>query len=650
MASTQTFLSPGPASFLEARWSRLQGRPGRLARAAVPALALGLASAYLWAPATSYPGRLQVPLHLLFVVLAPLCAAILLQRRFQALGEPAMLLLGFAAAVWCCTGVVNCYVIAHVNTMVSVHNIGAWCASLFHLAAVGLGQGRLQPLGRRPWWSAGALLVAVVLPVLIFAGARLGLLPVLFIQGHGGTPVRQFVLGLSVGTYLLAAAILLLRPRLKEQAHVQWYALFLLLFGLGLFGTLVQRSAASVLGWTGRAGQYLGALYLVRTAWAASQERSPERLSFAQAFGGQTLKYLVAICVVLVSTAFRLVFLGELGSQFDYLTYFPAVTMSALYGGLRAGIVSTLLSCLLSLLFLRPAGGGDLPLRFTGISILVFLASGGLVSLIVENMHRARAQAAAAEARAAAALERERAAATLRQTVDELQRSNRELEQFAYVASHDLQEPLRMVLVFLGRLGESCKDRLSDKEALYLASARGGAERMRVLIHDLLAYSRVGAQAREAAPVALQDALDQALENLAEAIREAGAQVTQDPLPIVQGNRPQLTQILQNLLGNAIKFRAADPAAIHVSARHQGSQWLCSVEDNGIGLDPRFGERIFELFQRLHTGDQHPGTGIGLAICRKIVECHGGSIWVESRPGRGSTFFFTLPDPTGSAP
>jgi chemotaxis family two-component system sensor kinase Cph1 len=131
------------------------------------------------------------------------------------------------------------------------------------------------------------------------------------------------------------------------------------------------------------------------------------------------------------------------------------------------------------------------------------------------------------------------------------------------------------------------------------------------------------------------------MENLGESIRESGARITQDPLPVVLGNGPQLAQVLQNLLGNAIKFRSAEPA-IHVSARRQGSHWLCSIKDNGIGLDPRYGQRIFEIFQRLHTKDQHPGTGIGLAICRKIVECHGGKIWVESTPGQGATFHFTL--------
>ncbi len=226
---------------------------------------------------------------------------------------------------------------------------------------------------------------------------------------------------------------------------------------------------------------------------------------------------------------------------------------------------------------------------------------------------------------------------------EELARSNAELEQFAYVVSHDLQEPLRMVASYVQLLEARYKDRLDSDAHDFIAFAVDGATRMKQMIGDLLAYSRVGRQGKEFVPVACEAVLVQACADLEAAIAEAAAEVSHDPLPTVLGNAGQLTHLFQNLIGNAIKFRGQEPPRIHVSVERNGQEWVFSVRDNGIGLDPQFADRIFLVFQRLHRHQDYPGTGIGLAIARKIVEHHGGRIWVESEPGKGATFHFTVP-------
>jgi PAS domain S-box-containing protein len=232
--------------------------------------------------------------------------------------------------------------------------------------------------------------------------------------------------------------------------------------------------------------------------------------------------------------------------------------------------------------------------------------------------------------------------AELARRVEELARSNAELEQFAYVASHDLQEPLRMVASYTKLLARRYKGKLDSDADDFIGFAVDGATRMQTLIMDLLAYSRVTTKGQSFRLTEVKAACDIALENLQASIEESHAVVSVGLLPAVLGDAAQLAQLLQNLIGNAIKYGKERPE-IHVTARLDENNWVFSVQDNGIGIEPQYFERIFLMFQRLHTREQYSGTGIGLAICRKIVERHGGSIWVESQPGHGSTFLFTIP-------
>jgi PAS domain S-box-containing protein len=240
--------------------------------------------------------------------------------------------------------------------------------------------------------------------------------------------------------------------------------------------------------------------------------------------------------------------------------------------------------------------------------------------------------------------ERKRAQEQLQRTAEELARSNADLEQFAWVASHDLQEPLRMVAGYVQLLERRYKGRLDADAEEFIGFAVDGAKRMQTLINDLLAYSRIATRGKPPAPTDAGQALEGALANLKLAIQDCGAAVTRGKLPTVMADPTQLSQLFQNLIGNALKFKGAAPPAIHVDATERNGEWVFAVKDNGIGIEPKDRERIFQLFQRLHGHADYPGTGIGLAVCKKIVERHGGRIWVESEPGRGSTFYFTIPN------
>jgi PAS domain S-box-containing protein len=240
-------------------------------------------------------------------------------------------------------------------------------------------------------------------------------------------------------------------------------------------------------------------------------------------------------------------------------------------------------------------------------------------------------------------IERRRAELELEERARDLARSNADLEQFAYVASHDLQEPLRMVASYVQLLERRYKDKLDDDARDFIGFAVEGATRMRQLVDDLLLYSRVGTRGKELSPVDLEGVLRAVQKNLERTIVESQAVITSDPLPTLLGDQGQLIQLLQNLVGNAIKFRRDEPPRVHVSAKRDDTHWTISVKDNGIGIEPAYFERIFVIFQRLNQRERYPGTGIGLAIAKKIVERHGGVISVQSTPGEGSTISFTVP-------
>jgi signal transduction histidine kinase len=266
-----------------------------------------------------------------------------------------------------------------------------------------------------------------------------------------------------------------------------------------------------------------------------------------------------------------------------------------------------------------------------------------LVVLVAAAISVFATHALAMESAHRSATERE-----LANRAEELARSNAELEQFASVASHDLQEPLRMVASYTQLLARRYKGKLDADADEFIGFAVDGATRMQGLIQDLLSYSRVTTKGQSLQLTDARAACNAALENLQSSIKDSKAVVNVGPLPAVLADATQLTQLFQNLIGNAVKYRNQRRPEIQVAARPNGDEWVLSVKDNGIGIAPQYSDRIFQMFQRLHTREEYSGTGIGLAICRKIVERHGGRIWVESRPGNGSTFLFTIPRTEGT--
>ncbi len=223
-----------------------------------------------------------------------------------------------------------------------------------------------------------------------------------------------------------------------------------------------------------------------------------------------------------------------------------------------------------------------------------------------------------------------------------MERSNRELQDFAYVASHDLQEPLQLVSNHVQLLSRRYRGQLDQDADEFLDFAIEGTSRLKSLISDLLEYSKVGTSNKEFASVEMELMFARVLETFQPVIDDCRGLITHDPLPVVMGDSEQMVQLLSNLIDNSVKFRGNEPPRIHVGARQLSEKWLFFVRDNGIGIDPQYTERVFVIFQRLHSRDDYPGTGIGLAISRKIIERHGGHIWVDSEPGKGATFYFTL--------
>jgi signal transduction histidine kinase len=239
--------------------------------------------------------------------------------------------------------------------------------------------------------------------------------------------------------------------------------------------------------------------------------------------------------------------------------------------------------------------------------------------------------------------ERQRAQESLAQKVEELARSNRDLEQFAYVASHDLQEPLRMVAAYTQLLADRYRGKLDDQADKYINYAVHGAERMQSLIQDLLSLSRVGREETVLTNTNSDEVVGQVMKDLQGPINESGAVINRENLPCLKANGSQLNQVFRNLIGNAIKFRGPQTPVIHITAQRQGANWIFSVADNGIGISPEHAENVFIIFNRLHTRTEYPGNGIGLSICKKIIERHGGQIEALARQGGGTIFRFTLP-------
>jgi signal transduction histidine kinase len=338
------------------------------------------------------------------------------------------------------------------------------------------------------------------------------------------------------------------------------------------------------------------------------------------------------------------------GSGFPtYITFYPVVILAALFGGFWPGILATLMSALMVDYWILPPEG---MFKYTSavdlVGQLFFIGMGALMSAVAGRLRFIRSHLEQLVVERTTSLrnemeERKKAEESVRKSADDLARSNKDLEQFAYVASHDLQEPLRAVAGFMGLLKKQYHASLPGEASEYIDYAIEGAERMQTLIEGLLAYSRVGRKETTFSSFNMNEAVDGALLNLQTAVAESGASIIRGDMPFVNADLLQMTQLMQNLIGNSLKFHGQGRPEIFIGSEKKDGKLIFSVRDNGIGIDPKYFDRIFMIFQRLHTRDKYKGTGIGLALCKKIVERHGGSIWVESKPNEGSTFYFSIP-------
>jgi signal transduction histidine kinase len=355
------------------------------------------------------------------------------------------------------------------------------------------------------------------------------------------------------------------------------------------------------------------------------------------------VNYGSACLAVGASFLLRLFLTNRVGPALPtYITFYPAVMLVALLIGMWPGIFATIAITLSVDYFLLPPPG-IFKYQFASDAVgQVLFTLMGLFMCVVAGQYR-RIRSHLEETVDARTTDLRLSNDKLRKSSEDLARSNKDLEQFAYIASHDLQEPLRAIAGFMGLLKRQYSEALNAEALEFVNFAIEGAERMQALIQDLLAFSRVGSRGSAFSDTPLEEAFAEALKNLSTVIGESGAIITNDGLPIVKADLPQMTQLLQNLIQNALKFHGPRRPEVHLSAVQKEQDWVVSVRDNGIGMEQQYFDRIFLIFQRLHTRSQYGGTGIGLAVCKKIVERHGGAIWVESAPGEGSTFYFSIP-------
>jgi PAS domain S-box-containing protein len=597
------------------------------------------------------PENLSFFLNLIFIGIPSVIIAFVAMRSFLKSGAWPVLWMGIGTLSFGLSTLISSFLIgkAPVNDIITLHNLIIFFASLLYFLGAFFMINRVNQMesksGRRN------LILQVYLGSLIFilfitTISVQGFLPPFFIQGEGGTTIRHIVLGLTAFLFWAASFMILKQYFRTNSIFIYWYGLGLLLISLGIMGILLENSMGTPLSWLGRGAQLMGGVYLIiatmvvvkeaRTRNIAADEALSSFFSLKKSNLEQLLKN-VSDAIIITDSNLHIIgwnkaaediygwkaeeVLGKPEMEFLETKYPTNINQKHLLNDLN----------------LKDSWNAEVIQKNKDNEDINILTSISSLKDEKDNFN------------GTIAINRD---ITLRKKTEEkaekqareLEKSNAELENFAYVASHDLREPLRMITSFLQLLKQRYDDKLDEDAQEFIEFAVDGAKRLDNMITDLLEYSRVTSQKRDFVPVNCEKVLEETLMLLKVPIDENNAIITYDSLPTVLGDDKLMVQVFQNLLSNSIKYRGLENPHIHISVKKENKSYIFSVKDNGIGMDPKHLKRIFTIFQRLHKRDEYEGTGIGLSIVQKIVHQFGGEIWVESEPGKGSTFYFTVPD------
>jgi len=603
---------------------------------------------------------MRLALNFVFSTLVSLLIASLIARTFLARGTPGLLLFGCGVIVWGFGGLASSIAsYVDVSRGVTVHNVCVWLSASCHLIGVGLLLRPKQAVNATGPCLAAAYSTAVSIVLLVLFATLAGGLPTFFVQGGGGTPLRYWVLGTAIAMFVLTAALLRLVNRRHSTAFAVWYSLALVATAIGLFGVTVQTAVGSPVNWAGRTTQYLGGVYMLIAALASARETRQWGIPLEQALSEARQRYeeLFALAAdgILVHEAFNETSLGNfteanpavsalLGYTLEEMRTLAPNDITAQDGRPPVPIGAKPINHQAVIRYERiliAKDGRRIPVE---INTRFFHRQGHLMAMSVlrDNIERRQAEEQIARLYYEAQQEIER-----RKEVElRLRHANEDLDAFVSAISHDLQSPMNGVSCMVELLQEEYDGKLGPDVDLYLTHILNGVARSRRMITDLLDYSKAGQDdTLEKGSIELAKVLEYTELNLAVTIQKSQAVITHDALPEVEGNFMALAHLFQNLIENALKYRAQEVPRIHIAADRKKDSWELCISDNGIGIDPKYAEMIFGVFRRVH-GAQYEGTGIGLSLCKKIVERHGGRIWVESRLGEGARFYFTLPMPS----
>lgn len=758
-------------------------RSGRLAWLPIPLLLAAIIVARMAGLRESYEFHtLLLILSFTFYTLVSLGTLYLIGRSFLGLGSPGLLFLECGVLLWCLAGTVGDFV-SHgdANINVTIFNISIMLAGLCHLVGTILALRPQRVLHHaKPLWLGAGCAITLGALWLVSQAALMGWLPVFFISGHGGTPVRYFVLTSAIAMFVLSAGLLHANKSAVRLPFASWYALALLLMAVGLFGIMIQLSLGSIVNWLSRIAQWLGGVYLLFAALASLRESQLPLLPPEKKFHPAYYRDAVAVATVFAAAAIRLTFLSMLGMQAPFVTFYPAVMFASIYGGLRAGLLATALSAIFVCYFwMEPAGQFAILKTSDWLAIMVFLLSGAMIAGVSDAMHRARASASEAEKQALFATERAAAAEakqqgqakleaalasmtdavfisdvrgrfidfndafatfhkfkkkdecaktfaeypdildvfmadgtlappdqwavpralggetatnveyalrrkdtgeswvgsysfgpirnkdgvivgsvvtardiTERKRVDvslaehsaELEALNKELESFAYSVSHDLRAPLRAIDGYSRMILKHQGSQFDENTRRQFDVIRNNTKMMGQLIDDLLALSRLGREALSLSRLNMGEMTKDVFEELKANNPGKTIDLKSEPVPLCLGDRSLIKQVLVNLISNSIKFtRIREIPLIEMGGYVKETEHVYYIRDNGIGFDMQYYDKLFGVFQRLHSADQYEGTGVGLALVQRIIQRHGGRVWAESEKDKGATFYFTLP-------